>query len=151
MKGLRFFIGLAVGAWCFSSGAIAHATDISGTPTSTMVIFEDSQLVGDVDCTQVAPGTACIKFGADHIALRLNGFTITGNADPALGCGSNSTKSGRGGEDGIDTSGHSYLQVLGSGLVRNFRGIGSKRHWRRQSQGEQGHHNRQLHLWHRAI
>ena len=49
------------------------------------MILEDSQLAGDVDCTQVAPGTACIKFGADHITLRLNGFTITGNADPALG------------------------------------------------------------------
>lgn len=103
----------------------ADAMDISGTPTSTIVIFEDSQLVGDLDCTVVAPGTSCIQFGADHITLRLNGFTMTGNADPNLGCTKSSpSTSPKGGENGIFTAGHSDLQILGPGLVRNFRGIG---------------------------
>src|ERR1700747_3508669 len=125
MKGLRVLIGLAVWAWCFSSGTVARAMDIMGTPTSTIVIFEDSQLVGDVDCTMVAPGTSCIQFGTDHITLRLNGFTMTGNADPNLGCTkSSASMSPQGGENGIFTAGHSYLQILGPGLIRNFRGIG---------------------------
>jgi hypothetical protein len=89
-----------------------------------VVIFDDSQLLGDVVCS-VAVGTPCIQFGNDHITLRLNGFTMTGMANPTLGCGTNSTTpAAHGGEDGIDTDGHSYLQVLGPGLVQNFRGIG---------------------------
>ena len=86
MKSLRVLIGIAVWACLLSSGAVAGAMDIIGTPTSTIMIFEDSQLVGDLDCTKVAPGTSCIEFAADNITLRLNGFTMTGTADPALGC-----------------------------------------------------------------
>jgi parallel beta-helix repeat protein len=105
-----------------SAGApVAAAADISGTISSTLTVFDDSQLVGDVTCTVV--GAPCIRFGADHITLRLNGFTITGLADPALGCGPTSATA-HSGEDGIDTAGHSYLQILGPGLVQNFRAIG---------------------------
>src|SRR5712691_8151245 len=50
------------------SGA-AHATDISGTISSTLTIFEDSQLAGDVSCTMV--GTPCVVFGAPDIVLSL--------------------------------------------------------------------------------
>ena len=99
----------------------AQAADISGTISSTLTIFDDSQLVGNVACTVVhAP---CIKFGADHIKLRLNGFTVTGLADPITGCGPASADAFFG-EDGIDTAGHSHLEILGPGLVQNFRSVG---------------------------
>ena len=35
----------------FVCGARAQATDISGTISTTLTIFEDSELVGDVTCT----------------------------------------------------------------------------------------------------
>jgi len=125
MKSLRFLTGIVVWAWFLSSGAAARAVDISGSPTSTIVIFEDSQLVGDLDCSEVPSGTSCIQFGADHITLRLNGFTMAGVADPNLGCTkSSASTSPKGGENGIFTAGHSDLQILGPGLVRDFRGIG---------------------------
>ncbi len=121
MRNFRMLIGLAVWACCFSSGGVARATDISGTISSTLIIFDDSQLVGDVTCTVVhAP---CIQFGADDITLELNGFTMTGLADPTLGCGPMSTGAFFG-EDGIDTNGHSDLEVLGPGLLQNFRSVG---------------------------
>ena len=59
---------------------VAAAENISGTLSVTRVIVEDSQLVGDVTCTMTT--TPCIQFGAPNIALRLNGFTITGPANP---------------------------------------------------------------------
>ena len=108
----------------FMCAGRAQATDISGIQHATVFLSDDSQLIGDVTCS-VPAGKPCIQFGADHITLKLNGFTITGMADPTLGCGTNSTTPGaHGGEDGIDTAGHSYLQILGPGLVQNFRGIG---------------------------
>jgi hypothetical protein len=99
----------------------AQAMDISGTISSTLTIFDDSQLVGNVACTVVH--TPCIKFGADHIKLRLNGFSMTGLADPTTGCGPLSPDAFFG-EDGIGTAGHSDLQILGPGLVQNFRSVG---------------------------
>jgi hypothetical protein len=60
--------------------APAGAEDISGTIAVTKVIIEDSRLVGDVTCTMTT--TPCIQFGAPNITLRLNGFTITGPANP---------------------------------------------------------------------
>ena len=59
----------------------AQATDLSGNISMTVMITEDSQLVGDVTCTvplSLAGANPCIVFGADHIKLRLNGHTITG-------------------------------------------------------------------------
>jgi hypothetical protein len=59
---------------------LAAAEDISGPISATKIIVEDSQLVGNVTCAMTA--TPCIQFGAPNIALRLNGFTITGPANP---------------------------------------------------------------------
>ena len=81
MKNLRTYLRLAVLACGFLLNvADASAEDISGTITFTKTIFEDSQLVGDVTCTMT--DSPCIDFGAPHIKLWLNGFTITGPASP---------------------------------------------------------------------
>ena len=56
-----------------------------GTIFTTLTIYEDSELTGDVNCTvpPTKPGAnPCISFGADHIKLRLNGHTITGPVTP---------------------------------------------------------------------
>ncbi len=97
----------------------AQGTDISGTISSTLVITEDSQLVGDVTCVVV--NAPCIKFGASDITLTLNGFTITGPANPAnpsTGCASPSLVAP---EDGIQVVGQHDVAVLGPGLVQKFR------------------------------
>jgi hypothetical protein len=122
MKSLKTFTKFApVLCGLLLSLGSAQAADISGTISSTMTIFDDSQLVGNVTCTVVhAP---CMKFGADHIKLRLNGFSMTGLADPITGCGPMSAGSFFG-EDGIDTAGHSDLEIQGPGLVQNFRSVG---------------------------
>jgi hypothetical protein len=63
---------------------------------------------------------APVTFGAAHISLRLNGFTITGLADPATGC--NGTT--QAGEHGISTNSQADVEVRGPGIVRHFRAVG---------------------------
>jgi parallel beta-helix repeat protein len=99
----------------------AEADDISGTITSTWTIYENSRLVGDVTCLVV--DEPCIKFGASHIKLRLNGFTMTGRANPPANCvPPNITLFLP--EDGIATDGQSHVAILGPGLVQKFRRYG---------------------------
>lgn len=62
-----------------------RATEISGTIATTLVIFDDSEFVGDVTCTVV--GAPCMTFGASDIMLKLNGFTMTGLGNAKTGCG----------------------------------------------------------------
>jgi hypothetical protein len=51
MKSLGTLAVIIVGAGgLVFGGGTAHATDISGTISSTLTIFDDSQLVGDVTC-----------------------------------------------------------------------------------------------------
>src|SRR5258706_13299064 len=76
MRFVRFVRLAFVPFFLAAYAAPAAAEDISGTLTVTKVIFEDSQLVGNVTCTMTT--TQCIQFGAPNIALRLHGFTITG-------------------------------------------------------------------------
>ena len=97
---------------------VASAEDISGVIVRTLLLSEDTRLVGDVTC-QVT-GAPCISFGAPGITLSLNGFTITGRADPAAGCKGVSV----GAETGIHTNGQAEVGVRGPGLVRNFQGDG---------------------------
>ena len=99
------------------------AEDISGIITVTKVIVEDSQLVGDVTCTTLT--TPCIQFGAPGVALRLNGFTVTGPANPDNTTTCNPT-SGAPPSDGISngTSGATSqpgVQIIGPGMVQKFR------------------------------
>jgi len=107
LAGILMIASLGVG--------VAHAEDISGNITATKMIFEDSQLTGDVTCT--VTGAPCIQFAADDIALKLNRFSITGLADATTGCGGTAVAN----ESGIDTNGRHSVEVEGPGLVRQFR------------------------------
>lgn len=97
---------------------VAQAEEISGTISITKVIFDDSQLVGDVTCT--VTGAPCIQFGAPGITLKLNGFSITGLADPVTGCAGGAV----GNENGISTNFQNNVRILGPGLVQRFRNNG---------------------------
>lgn len=100
------------------SAAVARAEDISGTILRTLLLSEDTRLVGDVTCNVTAG--PCIAFGAPGIALFLNGFSITGPGDPATGCGGTSVAT----ETGISTNGQRNIEVRGPGVVQRFRGDG---------------------------
>jgi len=113
-----FLLSVFVGA-----GTAEAAEDISGTITTTKVITQNTRLVGDVTCTMV--DGPCIDFGASHIKLRLNGFTMTGPANPdvsdpgsATGCNPNS---GPPPADGIRILNQTHAQILGPGMVQKFR------------------------------
>jgi hypothetical protein len=97
--------------------APAAAADIGGTIMSTLTIYEDSQLVDNVTCTVV--GAPCISFGASGLTLELNGFTITGQADPLTPCNASGP-----GEAGIDVSNQRRERILGPGLVQQFHQFG---------------------------
>jgi hypothetical protein len=103
--------------------ADAKAEDISGVLSVTKMIFEDSQLVGDVTCTMTT--TPCIQFGASNIALRLNGHIITGPANPddSTSC---QPASGPPLADGISNgtsaaTSQPGVQIVGPGMVQKFR------------------------------
>ncbi len=94
----------------------AQAAKISGTISATLTINEDSQLVGDVTCT--VTGVPCLDIAASNIVLDLNGFSITGLADPQTGCaGSNAA----GAEQGIRILNQTGVVIRGPGIVQRFR------------------------------
>jgi len=95
----------------------ARAVEISGTISSTLTIFENSELVGDVTCKVV--GAPCIAFGAPDLKLELNGFTVTGLADRLTPCSTTGP-----GETGIDVNMQNHDAIRGPGLVRQFRNLG---------------------------
>jgi len=115
--GLGTWLATLLGALWVCAGS-AHGTDIGGAISATLTITGDSQLVDDVTCTVVA--APCIAIGAPHVTLDLNGFTITGQADPQTGC----SGTGTGGENGIDVNTQTGVQIRGPGLVKQFRGFG---------------------------
>ena len=86
-----------------------RATDIMGTISNTMIISDDSELVGDVTCTVI--NAPCITFGASGIKLRLNGFSITGSSTDCTA----STAT-----EGIDVVSQHDVAILGPGLVQKF-------------------------------
>ena len=100
------------------SADVARAEDINGTIVRTLVLSENTRLVGDVTCNVTAG--PCIAFGAPNIVLFLNGFSITGPGDPATGCGGTSV----GTETGISTNGQRNIEIRGPGVVQRFRGDG---------------------------
>jgi parallel beta-helix repeat protein len=123
MKRMRFprpaFVPLLL--TLFAAPSVAE--DLSGTVTATKVIMEDSGLVGDVTCTTTT--TPCIQFGAPNIALRLNGFTITGPANPDDTTTCQAT-SGAPVSDGIvngtsAASSQPGVRIIGPGMVQKFR------------------------------
>ena len=107
-----------VGSLLLLATGVASAEDISGLISATRTIRENSRLVGDVTCT--VTGAPCIQFGSSHIELRLNGFAMTGQADPVTGCNGASTA----GEMGISTAGQSDVEIRGPGVVQRFRSDG---------------------------
>jgi hypothetical protein len=94
------------------------AEDISGTILRTLMLSENTRLVGDITCN--VTGGPCIAFGASNIILNLNGFTITGPADPATGCKGTSV----GPEVGVNTNGQSNVGVRGPGVIQRFQADG---------------------------
>lgn len=119
MTRLRAFIliGLA-GAVLHASSGTARAEDISGTVTRTLMLSENTRLIGDVTCQ--LSGTPCIAFAAPNIVLALNGFTITGQNDPTLGCKGASV----GTETGVSTNGQNNVGIRGPGVIQRFQGDG---------------------------
>ena len=119
MQKLRWFVAMS-GALCavlFACRA-AQAEDISGVVVKTLMLSEDSRLVGDIMCK--VPGAPCIAFGVPNISLSLNGFTITGQADPVTGCKGTAVA----GETGISTNGQNNVGVRGPGVVQRFQADG---------------------------
>ena len=108
---------LAVAMTVAALGPSIRAADrVSGVITRTFTIVEDTELSGDVIC-DVANGTPCFAFGASGVTLSLNGFTITGKADPNTACAGTLIN----GEHGISTAGIHNVYVHGPGLVQRFR------------------------------
>jgi hypothetical protein len=92
----------------------AAAEDIGGIVVRTLVLSENARLVADVTCT--VTGAACIAFGAPNIVLNLNGFTITGLADPATGCRGTSIAT----DIGISSNGQANVGIRGPGIIQRF-------------------------------
>ena len=108
---------LAVAAFGVGS---ATAMDIpGGTITSTVIIYDNSRLTGDVDCS-VPDGAPCIEFGADKIEFNLNSHIMTGKS-AVRGVCSNTF----GGEIAIFANKNGVV-VKGPGLIRRFRFHGIK-------------------------
>ena len=123
MRCVRFASLAFVPLFIAAHAALASAEDINGTINVTKVIVEDSQLVGAVTCTMTT--TPCVQFGAPNIALRLNGFTITGPANPDDTLTCNAT-SGAPTSDGISNgtsaaNSQAGVQIIGPGMVQKFR------------------------------
>jgi hypothetical protein len=113
-------VSLLVSSMMCITTAVAHAEDIGGVIVVTKVIFENSQLVDHVICAETA--RPCIDFGASHITLRLNGFTITGPAQPDTPADVNScTTAQPANADGIRISNQTHARILGPGMVQSFR------------------------------
>jgi hypothetical protein len=106
-------------AACLAGGVLllasaARAEDISGVIVRTLMLSENTRLVGNVTCN--VTGGPCIAFGAPNIALALNGFTITGQADPITGCKGTAVST----DIGISTNGQSNVGIRGPGVVQRF-------------------------------
>jgi hypothetical protein len=110
--------GMVVSAAARLSPQAALEETISGTISATRVITRDARLTGNVVCAMTA--SSCIQFGASGITLNLNGFTMTGLADPSIGCPEARVPN----EFGVDTNDRSDVTILGPGVVQQFRNQG---------------------------
>ena len=118
MRVKRSVLAALVAGGLIVPSAVASAEDISGTIVRTLVLSENTRVIGDVTCT--VSGGPCIAFGAPNIVLTLNGFTITGPNDAATGCRGMNV----GTESGINTNGQSNVGIRGPGVVQRFQGDG---------------------------
>lgn len=118
IRSVLYWIAVSLGVLLASGGRV-DARDIGGVISTTLVITEDSQLVDDVTCTMTA--SACLSFGASGVTLDLNGFTITGLADPSRACSATAPVPN---EFGIFINGFNNVTIRGPGLVQRFRAQG---------------------------
>lgn len=96
-----------------ASVTLAKGGDVCIPVTAaTLVIVKNTRLGCDIKCETTE--TPCIEFGAPGIKLDLNGFKMTGPAEPPGNCAFL-----RG--DGINSMGHSDVVIKGPGLVQKFR------------------------------
>ena len=114
----RIAVSVLASAAVLLPSSIVHAEDLRGTVVRTLILSEDSRLVGDITC-QVTGGP-CIAFGAPNIGLALNGFSITGSTDPVVGCKGTNVAT----ETGITTNGQANVWIRGPGIVQRFQGDG---------------------------
>jgi hypothetical protein len=63
---------------------LAARAEVCGVLDETLVITENTRLTCDVQCGSM--DGPCIRFGRDNITLFLNGFTVTGPAEPPSVC-----------------------------------------------------------------
>jgi len=125
MKRLKMVAGFeSFLAALFMCAGSAYAADISGTIATTLTITDNSRLVGDVTCT--VTGAPCIAFGAPGLTLDLNGYSMTGLADPQVACSGGPTLAmpTMPPENGITVDTLSGATILGPGLVQQFRNAG---------------------------
>ena len=125
---LSLFIPLAVVVGVGSAPSAADS--VSGLITRTYVIVEDTDLTGDVTCD--VTGAPCFSFGASGVELRLNGFTITGKADPVTACTGAALTANEGGiftnnQNRVTVRGPAWCNDSGStasgSAVRRMRGL----------------------------
>ena len=112
-------LGLALFALIVSANTL-RATEISGTIVTTLTIFDDSELVGDVTCAvplTTSGANPCISFGVDHIKLRLNGHTLTGPVTPPTGCSLPADKMYGVGIEAVDRT---DVKIEGPGIIQHF-------------------------------
>lgn len=101
-----------------SAGATAAQGEICGVIATTLTIVENSRLTCDVECLQLDNGP-CINFGAPGIKLSLNGFKMTGPANPPANCVTTTQFLPA---DGIAaTAGRNDIVIEGPGLVQKFK------------------------------
>ncbi len=118
MRSSTWVLASLVGTIIVLAPASAVAEDLSGIISTTRIIREDSRLMGNVTCT--VTGAPCISFGAPRISLRLNGFSLTGQADPNNAC----SGAIQNGEQGISSNGQTDVEIRGPGVVQRFRADG---------------------------
>lgn len=89
--------------------------EIHGVIATSLTIFEDSELTGDVQCQTV--NSPCISFGRAGIELDLNGYTMTGPANEPAGanCATDFAPA-----DGIQST-FDRVTIEGPGVVQRMR------------------------------
>src|SRR5579862_3321739 len=108
-------LALAVVAQLVFCGG-TQAANIGGIISATLAVNENSRLTDDVTC--MVSNAPCLDIVASNVTLELNGFSITGLADPQTGCaGSGAT----GAEQGIRILNQTGDTIHGPGIVQRFR------------------------------
>lgn len=109
---------------------VSFSQEVCGVIPATLVITENTRLVCDVECTNESG--PCIQFGRNNITLFLNGFTMSGPANPPALCAPSPALApppppgepvnpGPFPYDGISTAGFDRVRIRGPGMVQTFR------------------------------